>query len=170
MINIKKINYINGKHRNVSAYGIYDIIKFLELDNYNVLTIKHVNDTHFNHLHNISYSSFDNFKKIISDKSNLFRINLILLSLINMDMTEMGKYVTEISDLNISCIIYCDKYLYKSSDDVNDYTITRDEETRRYIQKYYLTDNINNWCSSFDDLKKSYIRDKKINNILGKTE
>ena len=63
------------------------------------------------------------------------------------------------------------EYHYKSTDEVNDYHIRGELKSDWVLSEFksyiIVTDNINKWTSNLEDLIKSYIRDKKIDNLFG---
>ena len=86
MISLKKCNYFTGSASHV-ANAVSKIVKFLELDGYNHLLItppkssgsKETNTGIFRDLPGyLEFRSYDDFERLISDKGNLFRINLIV--------------------------------------------------------------------------------------------
>ena len=83
-----------------------------------------------------------------------------------MNLSGVIEYKSVIDKLNIDYIIVTKEYHYKSSDDVTDYHIR--SEVKDYKSEYWITDKISGWSSDIDSLKKSYIRDKKINQVINK--
>lgn len=181
MIPIKRCNYITGDVSDI-GYGVSRIVRFLELDGVNYLLLgsgkpKDSSKTTslYSYLDNqFTFSNLKEFTDIISDDSNLFRVNLLVLDFWNIPKDIIHEYKKEIDKINIDHIIVAKEYYYKSTDDVTDYHLRREIKSNinnisptDFKSQIIITDNINKWVSELDSLVKSYIRDKKINNIFG---
>jgi len=176
MIEIKRNNYFTGDVNSVSS-GVKDIVNFLELAGRNYLlltpprnkpshlhnqsnTIKYYLDNQFN------FNNFDEFVSIIENKSNLFRVDLLVLDFWHLNSTQITNWKREVDKLDIDCFIIGREYHYKTSDDVTDYHL-RYEYKRMDKNELFITDNINKWTATLESLIKSYRRDKKIDDIFG---
>jgi hypothetical protein len=181
MITIKRCNYITGDLSDIGS-GVSQIVKFLELSGRNYLLISNgkpktsIKTTSlYSYLQNqYTYNDLDEFKDILNDKSKLFRVDLLVFDFWNLSRVSIMEYKKVIDNLNIDHIIVAKEYHYKSSDDVTDYHIRRElkfdwvnSSTNDFKSYIIVTDNINKWTSNLDDLMKSYIRDKKIDNLFG---
>ena len=87
MISLKKCNYFTGSASNNVANAVSKIVKFLELDGYNHLLITPPNSSGSKDTNTginrslpgyLEFKTFDDLEKLISDSSNLFRINLLI--------------------------------------------------------------------------------------------
>jgi len=178
MINLKNINYFNGNTSDLRD-GLTQIVKFMELDGLNSLLIsplnKYISDINCIQLQQsidnyITYSTFEEFEEILDNKSNIFRVDLLIFDLYYESKVLIDSYIDIIKKLNIKHIlIICNEYYYKKSDCINDFTIIREYDNVKSKYVTYLTDNINKWTSSIESLKISYIRDKKIDIIIDKS-
>jgi hypothetical protein len=121
----------------------------------------------------IDFKSEDDVCKILSDESNLFRIDLIVINLFNYSIDQI-LYIKEcLTSTNIKFVILSRDYSYSHNDNINVYNISR----RVYIKSnnidyntdttYVVTDLINKNSYSFDEYLKAYKRGVKIKNILG---
>jgi hypothetical protein len=75
-------------------------------------------------------------------------------------------YLKEIENLSQNFIIVAKEFHYKSTDDVNDFLL-QIEYKDLHKSENWITDRINNSTTTLDSLKKTYIRDKKIQNLFG---
>jgi len=184
MIIIKRCNYITGDISDIGS-GVSQIVKFLELSGRNYLLISNgkpktsIKTTSlYTYLHNqYTYNDITEFKDILNDSSNLFRVDLLVFDFWNLSRTSILEYKREIDNLQIDYIIVAKEYHYKSTDDVTDYHIRRELKSdwinsspTDFKSEIIVTDNINKWSSNLYDLIKSYIRDKKIDNLFGNND
>ncbi len=176
MIPLKKCNYITGDTNSVS-YAVNRIVRFLEDDGRNPLlfakpksssskntTLRYLIDN------KIEFNDFFQFKSLLNDDGNLFRVDLLVFDFWHLSSNSIKEYQYEIDKLNIDYIIVTKEYYYKTSDDVNDYHIISDSKKSGFQTEYWITDKITGWTSNLDDLTKSYIRDKKINQVINKSD
>jgi len=174
MIPLKRCNYITGDVTSVS-HAVSRIINFLEDDGRNALlfckprtsnstntSLKYLIDNKF------EFNTFEEFKNIIQTDGNLFRVDLLLFDFWHLSLSSIIQYKTIIEKLNIDYIIIAKEYHYKSTDDVTDYHVK--SEVKDYKSEYWITDNISKWTSDIDSLTKSFIRDKKISQVINKDE
>lgn len=180
MILINKCNYITGDVSDIGS-GVSQIVKFLELAGRNYLLLSNgkpknsSKTTLYSYLENqYIFNSQEEFSEILYDKSKLFRVDLLVIDFWNLSRTQINDYKKEIDKTNLDHIIVAKEYHYKSTDDVSDYHLRRefksDLSNSRYKTQFVITDNINKWSSDLDILTKSYIRDKKINDLFGDNE
>lgn len=191
MINIKKYNYFlfdNSKSVTLlnTGIGLKKIVDFLEIENRNQLLItdeyssmKYMIDNKIT----IMEMDIDKFNEILKDKSKLFRVDLLIVDLFFIPLEKIKNYLFLLSKLSIDFIILVPKNYENDiiiNEDTNIYELYKDNLDNNYKvggvtwerldfkNNYFLSDRINNWSKSLDVLKKSYIRDKKINIILSK--
>jgi hypothetical protein len=182
MITLRKCNFFTGTPNNVSNV-VSKIVKFLELDGYNHLLITPPNSTGIKDTNTgicrslpgyLEFRSFDDFENLISDKSNLFRINLLIFDFWYSSKEEIRRYRYLIDKLDIKYIILSKEFEYKESEDISDYHVevkysdftNSPTIVREFKSDIFLTDKKNGWKSTLDALKTSYIRDKKIDSLF----
>jgi hypothetical protein len=175
MIPIKKSNYITGNPSDVS-YAMSHIISFLETDGRNPLLIckpRNSNSSKTSLIYlldnKIEFESFSEFKMILENRSNLFRVDLLIFDFWSLNVSSIMEYREIIDKLNIDYIIVAKEYHYKMSDDVGDYHVKHEIKNNRE-NNYYITDKISGWTSDLTELSKSWIRDKKIEQIFNKNK
>ncbi len=168
--------------------SVYDIKKFFESDNKNLLILTNVESSYFSNypseyfgVKNINKS---NYKKII--KENIYNIDIILLFL-NKNITflkEIKNYIESIKYKSIFVIKdstysdYKDKIEYLKFSNIYEVSSKyKESQTPSYSfngnisdfkKENMIKDVINNWESSTEALILMKIRDIKINNIIDK--
>jgi hypothetical protein len=177
MIELKRVNFISGE-KNAISFGLSKILDFLDLSGRNIIFLsKPKNDvkTSLKYIVNFNKREFNNYKDfedLVTNKSNLFRVDLIVVDLWEESVDSVITYKEMLDKTGLDFIIVSDKYHYIIGD--NDVTVNRLEQDRnsdlksiKFETKYYIKNEITNQKYSFDDYKLSYIRDKKINDLFG---
>jgi len=174
MIPIKKSNYITGNPSDVS-YALSRIVTFLETDGRNPLLIckpRSSNSAKTQLIYfldnKIEFDNFSEFKMILDNRSNLFRVDLLIFDFWGLSVSTIIEYREIIDKLNIDYIIVAKEYHYKMSGDVGDYHVKHEIKNNHRENNYYITDKISGWTSDLTELSKSWIRDKKIDQIFNK--
>lgn len=186
MLELKKCNYITGDTHSVS-YGLCKIIDFLDTEGRTpVLLTPHHHESgntkggplrHIVRCSKIEFLNGDDFNRIVSDKSKMFRVDLIIADLWHLTLSSIMDYKEYLDQTGLDYIIVSNKYHYKESDDIRIYEI-RSESNSGYSSSvgftsldftttYFVKDKISGWESTLTDLAKSYIRDKRIDGIIG---
>jgi len=182
MITLRKCNFFTGTANNVSN-AVSKIVKFLELDGYNHLLITPPNSSGSKDTNTginrslpgyLEFKTFDDLEKLISDSSNLFRINLLIFDFWYSSKEEIRRFRYLIDKLDIKYIILAKEFEYKESEDVSDYhvevkysdSINFTSLSGSFKSEIFLSDEKNGWKSTLDSLKTSYIRDKKIDSLF----
>ena len=176
MIDLRKYNYFTGDVSSVAS-GVSSIVKFLDLAGYNYILFtppkpSESNKIHdlclYHHLSNkIEFDNIDDFKEKILNKSNLFRVDLIVFDFWSKRKMNWSSYLEVIKDLPQNFIIVSKEFQYKSTDDVNDFLLQQ-EYKDLHKSENWISDRINGTTATIDSLKKAYIRDKKIEHLFGK--
>jgi hypothetical protein len=177
MIDFKKYNYINGDKSSVAS-GVHKIVNFMELEGYSTLLLttprtngldKKIDNTSLKHLisNQISFECFEEFESICQESSNFFRLDILVCDFWHLDNSEIYRYKKLLSELKVKWIfIVAKEHHYKSTDDVTDIELVY--EYKGFDKStLHIKERISNLESTFDNLKKSYIRDVKINKLLG---
>lgn len=176
MIEIKRCNYITGTDVTSVSFGLTKIVDFLDTAGRNPIFIsKPDNKTSLKSLIRSSKLEFNNryeFEELISNKSNLFRVDLIIVDLWHLNtVSSVMDYKVMLDKLNIDYIIVSNKYHYKVDDEnTRIYQIDREASDGvgwRLNYKYIITEKVAGWKATIDDLILSYKRDKKIDDIFG---
>lgn len=181
MIELKRVNFISGE-KNAISFGLSKILDFLDLTGRNIIFLgkpKDSSKTSLSYIVNFSKKEFRNFyefRDIISSKSNLFRIDLIVVDLWEESVSDVITYKEMLDKTGLDFIIVSDKYHYIVGSE--DLTVNRLEQERNsnfnkiknFETKYYVKNELTNQRYSFDDYTLSYKRDKKINDLFGNQE
>jgi len=175
MIEIKKCNYITGDSTSVS-FGLSKIIDFLETAGRTPLflscPLKSISLKYFIKTSKIDFLSLNDLSSTLSNTSNLFRVDLIVIDLWHLKTVSSVLEYKEILDkTGIDYIIVSSKYHYKEGDDVRIYKIERGSDSNINLNhipeyRYNITEKVGGWKSTMDDLILSYKRDKKIDDIF----
>jgi hypothetical protein len=91
---------------------------------------------------------------------------LLICDFWHLSVAEIIEYKESLDKLNMDYIIMAREYHLIYNDNITNYHI-KSEYKEKYKSEYYITDKINNWTSSLESLSISYIRDKKLDNLLG---
>jgi hypothetical protein len=179
MIDIKRCNYFTGELSQV-GYAISDIVNILELEERNCLLVtkpKPIDSSTKNEItsliHHMNpqyiFKNWDDFSKLLEDKNNFFRTDLIVFDFWSINKALIPKYKELIDKLDIDYIIVAKEYTYKTTDDVNDYHVSSESDysSTIYRNDRIIKDHINGWSATIKSLKEAYIRDKKLDDILG---
>jgi hypothetical protein len=176
MIEIKRCNYITGHDVSSVSFGLTKIVDFLEASGRTPLFLsKPDNKTSLKSFIKSSKFEFKNrheFEVIITNKGNLFRVDLLIVDLWHLStVSSVLDYKKILDKLNIDYMIVCTKYHYKV-DDNNTRVYHIDKEvidTVSWIKNYnyIISEKVDGWKSTIDDLILSYKRDKKIDDIFG---
>lgn len=177
MIDFKKYNYIIGDKSSVAS-GVHKITNFMELEGYSTLLLtpprtssfhKKEDSTSLKHLINnqIPFECFIDFKNICEDSSNFFRLDFLVCDFWHLNKSEIYDYKKMLEDLKVKWIfIVAKEHHYKSTDDANKIELIY--EYKGFDKSIlHIKEKINNLETTFENLKKSYIRDVKINKLLG---
>ena len=114
----------------------------------------------------IEFNNIDDFKDKILDKSNLFRVDLIVFDFWSIKKMNWSYYLNEITNLPQNFIIVAKEFQYKTTDDVNDFWLQTEYKDLHKTDNW-ITDRINKNTTTIDSLKKAYIRDKKLEHLFG---
>ena len=181
MIEIKRCNYVTGDAPSVS-FGLSRIIDFLETSGRTPLflsnPLKSLLLKYFIHTSRLDFEHISNLTNTLENKSNLFRVDLIIIDLWYIKtISSIIEFKELLDKVGIDYIIVSSKYHYKDSDDIRVYKIEKESidvgnnSLGSYHipdYKYWITDKIGGWRSTIDDLIISYRRDKKIDDIFRK--
>lgn len=179
MIDIKKCNYITGTNVHAVSFGLSKIIDFLETAGRNPILMSHPKNSSDNQTtlkyimktNSLDFKNWDEFRDLLKEKENLFRVDLIVADLWKFNLQSILEYKKLLDETGIDYIIVSDKYHYVEGDqNTMVYKLDKIDSGKRYEYDYSVTEMINGWSSSLDNLVKTYRRDKKIGDIFGESE
>lgn len=179
MIELRKINYISGDDQSIS-FGLSKVVDFLEMDGRNPILLSkplssNLDSSTLRYLAGCSqfyYISYNDFNKLLT-KSNLFRVDLIIVDLLHLKSHQLDNYIKLLNTLNIDYIIISNDYKYIQSENILEYffeieTINNHGNPLMFDSLYWITSKTDGWRINIDDLITTYIRDKKISGIIDK--
>lgn len=175
MIPLKKCNFITGDINSVS-FALTKVISFLEDDGRNSILFSRPkrsssNDTSLKYLisNKIEFVGLQDLENLLFTPGNLFRVDLIIFDFWHLNLSALLEYKKIIDRLEIDHIIVAKEYHYKNTEEVTDYHITSEIKGRNRSH-FWISDKISGWTSNLEDLSTSYIRDKKITQIINKSD
>lgn len=161
MLDIKRTNIISGIKSDVN-YGLTKILDFLELIGKNILVLnKNESDINLFYNNKKYFKNIDEYKSIIFDKGNLFRVNLIVLNLWGESIDTVIGYKKLLDKLNIDYILVSNTYKYENKNENLTVSIIEKENG-----KYYLKDKLNNDRYSFSSYVIQYKREMKLGKLF----
>lgn len=173
MIDLKRCNYITGQ-TNAVSFGVSKIIDFFENSGRTPIFLHKKDSTFKNLVHcsKIEFSNKNELDVILSNKSNFFRVDILVIDLWFLsNVSQVISYKKELDLINIDYVILSSKYHYIEGDpDVNIYKIEAeysDEHSRRFDTKYLISDIVSNSKTTMDDLVLAFKRDKKLDDLFG---
>lgn len=174
MVDLKRYNYFTGDVGEVGS-GVSQIVNFFDLAGRNYLLFTPTRPSSSSKLHDlclyhylnnkIEFSNFEDFSEKLNDKSNLFRVDLLVFDFWSISKNNMWQYISQIDKLNIDTIIVAKEFHYKTGDDVNDFYIRKEYKELHKVDTW-ITDKINNVTATIESLKVAYIRDKKLQHLF----
>lgn len=174
MIDLKRCNYITGQS-NVVSFGISKIIDFFENSGKTPLFLSK-KESQFSSLiqtSKIEFSNIKNFEKIVSDRSNLFRVDLIVVDLWFLkNVSQVLTYKSILDKLKIDYVILTTKYHYIEGDEnVSVYKLDSEftDIKSSFEVKYWVSDLVTKNKTSMNDLVLAFKRNRKIDDIFGKS-
>lgn len=177
MIDFKRYNYIVGDKSSVAS-GVHKIINFMELESYSTLLLtiprtfginKSEDTTSLKHMigNQINFEGFYDFVKICENSSNFFRLDFLICDFWHLNKSEIYEYKKLLENLKVKWIfIVAKEHHYKSTDDVTEIELIY--EYKGFDKSIlHIKERVTNMETTFENLKKSYIREVKINKLLG---
>lgn len=192
MISLSQTNYFTGEVGSVSA-AVSRIVRFLEIEGINpIFLTPAVSQLASNAktigkscaiVPRVEFAGIADFDHKLADRGLMFRCNLIVADLWHLDRTGVGNYRKMLAETGIKHIIMAREYRYSESEDVSDFHIVVKYESLGagqgispgsmqlgFKSETTITEKRHNWKSTLEELKKSYIRDRRIDGILGEED
>lgn len=177
MFGIKKINIITARNLSTLNMGVTKMLNFLDLIGYNIYFITKpkvdTNNSGLYHLLNFGRGEFKNikeFERITTDKSELFRVNLIVVDLWDENIDNINEYKRMLNATNIDYIILTNTFHYIESDSNTSVSMLEAESNGDYS----ILDMINDDKRLFSSYVLMYKRNIKLDyikkSILGDDE
>ena len=172
MLDLKKCNYITGQS-NVVSFGISKIIDFFENSGRTPIFLS-IKESQFSSLiqtSKIEFKNIKNFEELLSNKSNLFRVDLIVVDLWFLkNVSQVISYKSILDKLNIDYVILTTKYHYIEGDEnVSVYKIDSEytDIKSSFDVKFWISDLVSKNKTSMNDLVLAFKRNRKIDDLFG---
>ena len=172
MLDLKRCNYITGQS-NVVSFGISKIIDFFENSGRTPIFF-YKKESNFESLiqtSKIEFTNLRNFEEIINDKSNLFRVDLLVIDLWFLkNISQVLSYKSLLDKLNIDYVILTTKYHYIEGDEsVSVYRLDSEftDTKSKFDVKYWVSDLVSKNKTSMNDLVLAFKRNRKIDDLFG---
>jgi hypothetical protein len=167
MLDIGKTNLF----LNDDKYVVSKLIDDYDLMGHNCLFLTHKNDTLQLKCASCTYTTYDSIPDILSE--NLFRVNIIIVES-NRKFNFLLDTIREVTDLPVIIVTddlsydypdYKFDYIYKLERD-RTFSLSMNKFEEDFLNNSHISDIKNNWNMTLSGLRKQYIRDKKINDLL----
>jgi hypothetical protein len=182
MIRLSKINYFTGDPGSVAG-AVNEIVRFLELDGCNPIFFTPDSKRLSKNSQTIGkscvivprveWTDIEDFQTKMADRGLMFRTSLMVLDFWHLSRAKIEEYKKHLSSIDFNIIIMAKEYIYSAGEDVGDFHVVVKYEGSSLLgfkSETTVTNKIDGWKSTLAELKKSYIRDKKIEGLLGDGE
>lgn len=184
MIRLSKTNYFTGEANSVAS-AVSKIVQFLEVEGTNPIFFTPEQSSVSKKAQSIGkscmivprieFKGIMDFEEKIADRGLMFRASLIVLDFWHLDRSRIEEYKKIVAATGLDCVIMAKEYIYKEGEDAADFHVVVKYEDGGssllgFRSRTTIHNKIDGWKSSLEDLKKSYVRDKKIDDILGEED
>lgn len=181
MIRLNKTNYFTGDASSVAS-AVNDIVRFLEMDGYNPIFFTPDSKRLSKSAQTIGkscmivprveWTDIEDFAAKMADKGLMFRTSLMVLDFWHLGRVKIEEYKKHLASIDFDVIIMAKEYIYSAGEDVGDFHVmVRYEEGGSSLLGFKSQTTIHNkidgWKSTLSELKKSYIRDRRLDGLLG---
>lgn len=179
MIDLKKLNYFSGEESAVGK-AVHQICQMHELAG-NMSILFHSRTGAEIGLHHSmqpahSYRTEADLSTMLSDKGLLFRADIVVIDAWKMSSDRLDRIVGQIKDLGHLFIIMSQSYHVVSGDDIAEYTAQSNiaEGKQRNVlgfsvplRETLIKSKTENWSATTEELKASFVRDRRLDDLLG---
>jgi hypothetical protein len=186
MLDLKKVTYITGESA-AARDVIVEIERLFELDGKCCVLLTppktavgplSSSGLRYRIHAQLEYKSDKHLAEIIGDRSNFFRVDYVLIDLWGMSLKAASQKIEMIKKLGIPCVAAAEAYHISSGDDETaEYkatTIQGEEMVQSALGfKIYNREVVIQWGgqkATLSSLKSSYVRDRKLDDLLGEDE
>jgi len=183
MIRLSRTNYFTGEANSVAG-AVSKIVQFLEVEGTNPIFFTPEQSSISKKVQSIGkscmivprieFKGIIDFEEKIGDAGLMFRASLIVLDFWHLDRSKIEEYKKIVASTGLDCVIMAKEYIYNEGEDVSDFHVVVKYEDRisgstlvGFKSHTTIHNKIDGWKSNLEDLKKTYIRDKKIDGLLG---
>lgn len=186
MLDLKKVTYITGESA-AARDVIVEIERLFELDGKCCVLLTppktavgplSSSGLRYRIHTQLEYKSDKHLAEIIGDRSNFFRVDYVLIDLWGMSLKAASQKIEMIKKLGIPCVAAAEAYHISSGDDETaEYkatTVQGEEMVQSALGfKIYNREVVIQWGgqkATLSSLKSSYVRDRKLDDLLGEDE
>lgn len=180
MIDLKKFNYFSGEESAVGK-AVHQICQMHELAG-NMSILFHSRTGGEIGLHHSmqpahSYRTEVDLLAMLADKGVMFRADIVVIDAWKMKSDRLDRVVSRMKDLGHLFIIMSQSYhVVANNDEVAEYTAQSNivEGKQRNVvgfsvplRETRIKSKTENWSATTDELKSAFVRDKRIDDLLG---
>lgn len=179
MIDLKHFNYFSGEESAVGK-AVYQICQMHELAGNMSILFHSRNNSEIGLHHSLqpahSYQNNTELSNMLGDKGLLFRVDIIVIDAWKMKTDSLDRLVEQMKNLSPVFIIMSQSYhIVSDNENIAEYTAQSNiVYGKRNINGFSLplreiliNSKTDGWSATTEDLKASFIRDKRLDDLLG---
>lgn len=179
MLDLKRFNYFSGEETAVSK-AVFEICQIYELvGNMSILFhSRNLSDIGLHHSFQPahSYKNIKELSNMLADKGLLFRADIIVIDAWKMKSESLDLLLEQVKNINSSFIIMSQSYhIINNIENISEYTVQSNiVHGNRNIKGFSLplretliNSKTEGWSATTEELKASFIRDKRLDDLLG---
>lgn len=180
MIDLKKFNYFSGEESAVGK-AVYQICQMHELAGNMSILFHSRNGSEIGLHHSMqpahTYRTDAELSGMLHDAGLLFRADIVVIDAWKMKSERLYSVIGQLKDFAPNFIIMSESYhVIKNSENVAEYTVQSNilhSKQRNVagismpIRETLIMSKTENWSATTDELKASFVRDKRLDDLLG---
>jgi|LauGreDrversion4_2_1035121.scaffolds.fasta_scaffold01675_9 hypothetical protein len=187
MINLKRFNYFSGEESAVGK-AVYQICQMHELAGEMAILFHNRNGGEIGLHHSLqpahTYRTYVDLSTMLADEGILFRADIVVIDAWKMKSDHIDQIVDQVKSMKICFIIIAQSYhVVVNSENMAEYTAHSNLVEGKYrsvparsgfgqgiqipIRDILIKSKTDGWSATTDDLKASFIRDKRLDDLLG---
>lgn len=179
MIDLKKLNYFSGEESAVGK-AVYQICQMHELAGSMAILFHSRTGSEIGLHHSMqpahSYRTDTDLCTMLADKGLMFRSDVVVIDAWRMSSDRLDRIVSQINELDYLFIIMSQSYHVVSGDQIAEYTVQSNivEGKQRNVigfsvplKETRIKSKTENWSATTDELKASFVRNKRLDDLLG---
>jgi hypothetical protein len=180
MIDLKHFNYFSGEESAVGK-AVHQICQMQELAGNMAILFYYDYTTKIGLQYQMqpahSYRTNIELSNMLADKGLLFRTDIIVIDAWDMDSENLDRIVEQAKDLGPNLIIMAQSYhVVTNNENVAEYTAHSNLVEGKYrtlkslqipLKETLIKSKTDGWSATTEDLKAAFIRDKRLDDLLG---
>lgn len=179
MIDLRKFNYFTGEESAVGK-AVYQICQIHELAGSMCILFHSRAGSEIGLHHSMqpahSYHTDSDLLMMLADEGLMFRADIVVIDAWKMSSVRLDRIVSKIKDLGHLFIIISQSYHVVSGDEIAEYTAQSNivEGKQRNVTGFSvplketrIKSKTENWSATTEELKASFVRDKRLDDLLG---